>query len=63
MPVLGGDFMLRILKGFKATVDQYEDGVTKILIDCSSRILRGYNAWAEFIWFLDKLRDEGMSKQ
>jgi aubergine-like protein len=49
-----GDFILDVKSGFAATVDLYQRGVPKILIGCSSRIIRVYSMWEEFKWFRDQ---------
>ena len=39
---------LNIFSGFKTSVDIYEEGI-KLLVDCSSRIVRLNNMWEEFL--------------
>jgi len=55
-----GDFVLNFMKGFKTTIDMYQGGVPKILIDSSTRIIRGYNLWEEYLYFRDEM---GMSDE
>jgi hypothetical protein len=54
-----GDFSLRFMQGFKTTIDVYQNGTPKVLVDCCSRIIREYNMWEEFLWF----RDQGMEER
>ena len=56
LDVLDGDFSLTVLKGFKATVDVYQGGVPKLLIDCCSRVTRDYNLWEEYLYFKNDLK-------
>jgi len=48
--VLGGDFTLEIMKGFKTAVEFYQSG-PKVLIDCTRRIIRSYDMLAEMKFF------------
>ena len=48
--VLGGDFTLEIMKGFKTAVEFYSSG-PKLLIDCTRRIIRSYDMHAELEYF------------
>lgn len=57
--VLGGDFTLEIMKGFKTAVEFYQAG-PKVLIDCTRRIIRAYDMLAEMKFFIN---DRGMDKR
>lgn len=48
-----GDFILDIKSGFFTSIDLYENKVPRITIDCSSRILRVYSMWEEYLFFRD----------
>lgn len=48
--VLGGDFTLEIMKGFKTAVEYYRSG-PKLLIDCTRRIIRQYDMKQEMDFF------------
>lgn len=50
--VLGGDFTLEIMKGFKTAVEFYQSG-PKVLIDCTRRIIRAYDMLAEMRFFME----------
>ena len=60
LEVLNGDFALTVLKGFKATMDVYQGGVPKLLIDCCSRVIRDFSLWDEVLYFKN---DCGQSKE
>lgn len=51
--VLRGDFILNIMKGYKTTMDIYENSVPKLMIDCCCRIVREYDLWQEIQWYKD----------
>lgn len=52
-----GDFILDIKSGFFTSVDLYENKIPRITIDCSSRIIRVYTMWEEYLFFTG---DRGM---
>lgn len=45
-------FTLEFMKGFKTSINIYEGGKPKMLIDCCCRIIRGYNLWEEIQYYL-----------
>jgi hypothetical protein len=51
--VLRGDFLLNIMKGYKTTMDIYQNSVPKLMIDCCCRIVREYDLWQEVLWYRD----------
>lgn len=57
LEVMNGDFLLNVMKGYKTTMDVYEGGIPKILIDCCSRVIRVYDLWQEYLFW----KDSGMS--
>lgn len=46
-----GDFILDIKSGFFTSIDLYENLIPRITIDCSSRIIRVYTMWEEYLFF------------
>lgn len=46
-----GDFVLDVKSGYFTSIDLYQNNVPKIMIDCSSRIIRVYSMWEEFEFF------------
>ena len=62
------DFILKFMQGFKTTIELYrgqkggkrDDGtysyekVPKLLVDCCSRIVRGYNLYEEYEYFMNQ---------
>ena len=53
-----GDFILDVKSGFFTSIDLYENNTPRIMIDCSSRIIRVYSMWEEFMFFKDQGMDE-----
>ncbi len=46
-----GDFILDVKSGFFTSIDLYQNKRPKIMIDCSSRIIRVYSMWEEYQFF------------
>ena len=46
-----GDFILDVKSGYFTSVDLYQNKKPKIMIDCSSRIVRTYSMWEEYLFF------------
>jgi aubergine-like protein len=49
-----GDWILDIKSGFFTSIDLYQNKVPKLLVDCTSRILRVYSLWEEYSYFKEK---------
>lgn len=60
---MNGNFLLHIMSGFKATIDVYNNSIPKMLVDCNTRILRGYDAWQEFTWLVEQEMSNGVGKK
>lgn len=57
LEVMRGNFLLDVMKGYKTTIDVYENSVPKVLIDCCSRVIRVFDLWQEYLYW----RDQGMN--
>lgn len=51
---LRGKFLLDVKSGFFTSIDLYQNKIPKIMIDCSSRIVRQYSMWEEYEFFRDE---------
>lgn len=49
-----GDFILNVMGGFYTSIELYQDKIPKLMIDCSSRIIRDYSMWEEIEFFLER---------
>lgn len=49
-----GDFILDIKSGYFTSIDLYQNKVPKLMIDCSSRIIRQYSLWEEYEFYQEK---------
>lgn len=63
LEIMNGNFLLRIMSGFKATIDVYNNSIPKMLVDCNTRILRDYDAWQEFTWLVEQEMSNGVGKK
>jgi aubergine-like protein len=49
-----GDFILDVKSGYFTSIDLYQKNKAKLMIDCSSRIIRVYSMWEEYLFFKDQ---------
>jgi aubergine-like protein len=49
-----GDWILDIKSGYFTSIDLYQNKVPKLMVDCSSRIIRVYSLWEEYEFFKSK---------